>query len=137
NALTRHGGSLAGTNAVAYQFQEKGVLTITKDEISEEQLYDLALEAGAHEIDDEGEVWEVHSDPKDFELVKQALSEAGCALQGEVRMVPDTFVQVSGHSVETLLNLMEALDDIDDVQNVVANFDIDDQELQALGREDG
>ena len=134
HALARHGGSLAGSNAVAYQFQERGVLTVPKSEISEDQIYDLALEAGAQDINDEDEVWEVLSDPKDFEAVKQVLRVAKCTVQGEVRMVPRTFVQVSGHSVETLLNLMEALDDLDDVQNVVANFDVDDQELQALGR---
>lgn len=137
HALMRSGGSLAGSNAVAYQFQERGVLSIPKSEISEGEVYDIALEAGAEDISDEGEDWEIQSDPKDFEAVKQAFAAAGKTAQGGVRMVPRSYVRVTGHGVETLLNLMEALDDLDDVQNVTANFDIDDEDLQQRGGEGG
>lgn len=133
HAFTRHNGSLAGSNAVAYIFKDTGVLTIPKESVSEEQLFDSALEAGAEDIRDEDPVWEVLTRPKSFEAVRQALLKLTENIEGEIRPIPDNRVRVSGHDAESLLKLLDALDDLDDVQNVSANFDIDDKELQALG----
>jgi len=133
HAFTRHNGSLAGANAVAYIFKDTGVLSVAKDDASEEQLFEAALEAGAEDIRDEGGFWEVLTKPKAFETVRQALLKISANIEGEIRPIPDTRVRVSGHDAESLIKLLDALDDLDDVQNVAANFDIDDKELQALG----
>jgi YebC/PmpR family DNA-binding regulatory protein len=134
HALDRHSGRLAGANAVSYQFQDKGVLGVAKADIGEEQLMETALEAGAEDISDEGDYWEVLTDPKDCESVRAAIQALGKKIEGEVRAVPRNTVKVAGHDAESLLKLMDALDDLDDVQNVVANFDIDDKELQSLSK---
>lgn len=135
HAFTRHNGNLAGANSVAYLFKDTGVLSVPKDGVSEEEVFDTALEAGADDVKDEEAVWEVHTKPKSFEAVRQALVKLHSGVEGEMRPIPDTRVQVAGHDAETLLKLLDALDDLDDVQNVAANFDIDDKELQALSGE--
>ena len=132
HALTKHNGSLASANAVAYQFKDRGVLTIAKEQISEDDLYDAALEAGADDISDEGEYWEIKTEPNDIEQVREALVALEKEVDGEVRPVPDNSVMVSGKDAQSLLKLLDMLDDLDDVQNVVANFDLDDAEMAAL-----
>lgn len=134
HALTKYGGSLAGANAVAYMFQDKGVVTISKDNITEEELYDVVLEAGAEDITDAGDSWQVIAELAAYHSVTAALSGLDKEFEDEIQSIPDTTVTVSGDDVEKLMKLLDVLDDLDDVQSVSANFDIDDAELAELNK---
>lgn len=135
HCLSRQGGSLAGSNAVAYLFQDKGIFSVNKTDAKEEEVYDVVLEAGAEDIKDEGDYWEISSALNDFGAVRDALEALGKPFEGEIQSVPDTTVAVEGDDAEKVLKLMDALDDLDDVQSVTANFDIDDETLSSLGQE--
>ncbi|RJX34676.1 MAG: YebC/PmpR family DNA-binding transcriptional regulator [Desulfarculus sp.] len=132
--LTKRGGSLAKAGAVAYMFESKGVITLDKEGLDEDKVTELALEAGAEDVKDEGDVWELHCAPGDFNAVLEALKAAGHEPESaEVTMLPSTTVAISDPAdAAKLLGLMEALDDADDVQNVYANFDIDDEILSQM-----
>lgn len=132
HVLGKAGGSLGGSGSVAYMFQEKGMFAVAKAAIGEEELFDKALEAGAEDVKDEGEVWMVVSAPTDFGVVRDAIEELGIEFEAELQPVPETTVAVSGDSAASLLRLLSALDDLNDIQNVFANFDIDDDELARL-----
>jgi len=129
-ALTRCNGSLASTNAVAYQFEDKGVLTLPKTAVSEEELFECALEAGADDIVDQDDCWEVHTTPQAFEGVKSAIEALGKEFEAELRPIPSTTVTVTGKDAENMLKLLDMFDEIDDVQNVYSNFDMDEGELE-------
>jgi len=128
--LTKSGGSFGGSNSVAYLFQDKGIFSIKKSDIQEDELFETALEAGAEDINDEGEIWQVVSAPSDFDAVRQALEDTGKDFEGELQPVPETSVNIAGAEAEKLINLLDALDELDDVQNVIANFDMDDEVLE-------
>jgi YebC/PmpR family DNA-binding regulatory protein len=132
--LTKRGGTLAKAGAVAYLFEAKGIFTFPKEGHDEDQLMEIALEAGADDIKDEEDVWEVHCAPTDFNTVAEAFEEAGLKPESaEVTKLSSTTVAISdAGEAGKVLNLMEALDDADDVQNVYANFDIDDNLLASL-----
>ncbi|MGI6525272.1 MAG: YebC/PmpR family DNA-binding transcriptional regulator [Bdellovibrionota bacterium] len=132
HAFSKNGGSMANANSVAYLFKEAGLITIEKTAAEEEKIFDVALEAGADDIKDEGEVWEILTSPKAFEDVKAALEEIVPNLEGEVCPVPETKVNVAGEDAEKLLKLLDALDELDDVQSVSANFEMDDADLEAI-----
>lgn len=129
SALSRHGGSMAGVNAVAYLFTDRGSIAVPKERIGEEELLALALEAGADDLVDEGDRWVVQTDLKSFEPVRAAVQALVEDAEATLAPVAATSIPVTGKDAETLLRLLEALDDLDDVQNVYANFDIDDAEL--------
>jgi YebC/PmpR family DNA-binding regulatory protein len=130
--LSRHGGSMAGANAVAYLFAERGSIAVPKDKIAEDDLMALALEAGADDLVDEGDRWVVQTDLKSFEPVRSAVQSRIEEAEASLAPVASTSIPVTGKDAETLLKLLEALDDLDDVQNVYANFDIDESELSRL-----
>lgn len=132
HALSKCNGNLGSTNSVAYLFNERGVITIPKDAVSEEQLFDVALDAGADDISDEETHWEISTEPEKFEDVRSSIEKLGCEYDGQVQPVPETTVSVAGKDAEQIMRLMELLDDLDDVQDVVANFEIDDAELESL-----
>lgn len=129
HALTKHGGSLGSTNSVGFMFQDKGIFTIKRDLISEEQLFEAVSEVGAEDLRDEGEHWEVVSAPTDFGIVRDAIEVLGVEFEGELTSIPETTVKVEGKEAQALLKLLDMLDDLDDVQTVVSNFDIDDEEM--------
>lgn len=126
HALTKFGGSLGNTNSVAYQFEEKGVIKLPKEEATEEELYDIALEAGAEDVSDEDEMWEIYTPSDMFLTVFQALEAKGKNPGGEIQKVPVTTVKLSGEQASKVIKCLDALDDLDDVQSVVSNFDTDD-----------
>lgn len=132
HALTRTGGSLGGTNSVAFQFNERGVLRVPKDSLSEERVFEVAIEAGAEDLRDEGDHWEVLAPVKDYTIVRSSLEQLSPKIEGGLAFVPTTLVSVSGESAKQLLKLLELLDDLDDVQQVTANFDITDSELASI-----
>lgn len=131
--FSRLNGNLAEPGAVAWQFQKKGLITFEKTSVDEDRLMELALEAGAEDISDEGDEMEVYTDLAGFEKVKKVFDDAGLKYMGaEITMVPQATVKLEGKHAETMLKLMDALEDSDDVQNVYANFDISSEELARL-----
>ena len=109
------------------------MIVFEKEKVDEEQLLDLALEAGAEDIKEEETEFEVITDVSAFESAKNAIDDAGLAYTfAEITMIPKNTVEVEGKKVQQMLNLMQALEDADDVSHVYANFDIPDEVLEAL-----
>ncbi len=130
----RHAGNLGEPGCVAWMFDKKGVIYFEADKVDEEKLFDIALEAGAEDVKDEGDGFEVMVPPSDFEAVKKAFDDAGLEYSvAEVSMIPQNTVALEGKKAEQMLNLVEALEDNDDVNNVYANYDIPDEVMEALG----
>jgi YebC/PmpR family DNA-binding regulatory protein len=131
HALTKHNGSLGENGCVSWNFETKGVITIDKKRADEETLMAAALDAGATDVSDEGDVFEVYTDPTELSNVAEGLKSANLTYEtAEVQKVPKTFVKLNGEDARKVLNLVEALEDLDDVQRVSANFDIPDEILQ-------
>jgi YebC/PmpR family DNA-binding regulatory protein len=130
----RYGGSLGEPGCVAYMFEKKGLIVIEKDKVDEEELLDLVLEAGAEDVKEEETEFNVITDASDFESVKKAVDDAGIPNTfAEVTMIPQNTVEVEGKKAQQIFNLIEALEDVDDVSNVYANFDMSDEVMEALG----
>jgi YebC/PmpR family DNA-binding regulatory protein len=130
--LSKNGGNLGETGCVSWMFERKSYFVVEKSAASEEKLLDLALSAGADDLREDGDNFEVLSAPERFESVKAALEAAHIPLAvAEVSMIPQNYVKLEGRDAQTMLKLMEALEEHEDVQNVWANFDIDETELQA------
>lgn len=130
----RYGGSLGEPGCVAYMFEKKGLIVIEKDKVDEEELLDLVLEAGAEDVKEEEREFNVITDASDFESVKKAVDDAEIPNTfAEVTMIPQNTVEVEGKKAQQILNLIEALEDVDDVSNVYANFDMSDEAMEALG----
>jgi len=130
--MSKGGGNLGEAGCVAWMFNKKGVLTFEKS-VGEEKLMDAALEAGAEDIRDLDTAFDVITDPNSFDSVKTACVKAGLnPLEANLEMVPQNEIKLSGDDARKMLNLMEALEDHDDVQNVFANFDIDAGEMEKL-----
>ncbi len=132
--FSKRGGNLGEPGSVAWIFEKKGLIVVDKDKADEETLLDLALEAGADDLQEQETEWEVITDPAAFEKVKAALEQANIPIMSaEVTMVPSNTVKVEDEQkAAQLLKLMESLEDNDDVQHVYANFDIPDQILQKV-----
>ena len=133
NAFTKHGGSMAEPGAVAWQFERKGVVLADRA-TDEDELMLLALDAGAEDIADDGEVWRITTPPGELHTVRAALEEGGVAVSSsELTMQPNATIAVEESDVaKRVLRLIDALDDNDDVQDVYANFDISDELLEAI-----
>src|SRR5512139_104592 len=126
--FAKHGGNMGETGCVGWMFDKKGILTVDKSQVDEDRLMDIALDAGAEDVRDEGEVFEVVTQPEDFEKVKERLDQEKIAIaSGQVSLVPKNTVDVDAKNVEQVLKLSEELEDHDDVQNVAANFNIPDE----------
>jgi YebC/PmpR family DNA-binding regulatory protein len=132
--FSRNGGSLGEAGCVAWMFSKKGTLVFNKDKVSEETVMEVALEAGAEDVLDQEDQFEVTTALEDFAPVKTAFDENGMEYEyAEISMVPQTTVRVEEEKVaQQLLRLMDALEDSDDVQHAHANFDIPDDILNAL-----
>jgi YebC/PmpR family DNA-binding regulatory protein len=131
HALTKHNGNLGENGCVSWNFESRGVITVDRKRVDEDTLMSAALEAGATDVSDEGEVWEVYTDPTQLMQVSDALNKGGIATQSaELQKVPRTFVKVDGDEARKVIKLVEALEELDDVQRVSANFDIPDEILQ-------
>ncbi len=130
----RYGGSLGEPGCVAYMFEKKGLIVIEKENVEEETLLDLALESGAEDVREEETEFNIITNPADFETVRKAVEDAGVPFTlAEITMIPQTTVEVEGKKAQQILNLMQALEDVDDVSHVYANFDISDEVMEALG----
>ncbi len=135
STLTKAGGNLGESGCVSWMFSQKGLFVFNREEVDEEQLMEIALEAGAEDIEDkpdEGSI-EVTCEPEAFARVQQALETAGLKPQvAEISWIPGNTVAVEGEAAEKLLRLMERLEDLDDVQHVYANFDISEEEMERI-----
>jgi len=125
-AFTRHGGNLGDAGCVGWMFNKKGYISVDKSKIQEEELIELALEAGAEDVkSDDEDLFEIITEPQDFEKVKKGLETKNIQLSSaEITMLPQTYIKLEGSRAEQMLRLMDDLDNNDDVQNVYANFDI-------------
>jgi YebC/PmpR family DNA-binding regulatory protein len=133
HVFTKHGGNLGETGCVAWMFRKRGVITVPKARVEEERLMELALEGGADDMADGGEVFEVVTAPEKFPGVREALEGASVPIDSaEVTMVPQSTVDLSGKEADATLKLLDALEDADDVQSVAANFQIDQEELERI-----
>ncbi len=131
--FTKNGGSLGTPGSVAWQFDRKGIVLVDGDGIDEDALMDVALEAGAEDIVEDGSQWQITTEPTELMAVRQALDVAGIAYaSAELTMVPKTTVQPDEKEARQLLRLIDALEDNDDVQDVYANFDISEEVLEAV-----
>ena len=130
----KRGGSLGTSGCVNWMFSQKGLITVNTANVDEEQLLEIALNAGADNMENTGEVFELTCDPAAFEELKKALAEKEIPTEvAEIAMVPQTTIPVNDEAVaKRILLLMEAFEDHDDIQNVYANFDIPDEIISTL-----
>jgi transcriptional/translational regulatory protein YebC/TACO1 len=129
--FSKNGGNLGEAGSVAWMFDKKGYFVVDKAAKSEDELFEIALEAGADDVQDEGEVFEIYTTPESFEAVQIALKNAGIEPQAsEISMIPQNYIKLTGDEAKKMLKLYEAIDDNDDVQKVYANFDIDESEME-------
>ncbi len=128
--LSKNNGNLGEAGSVAWMFDRKGYFVIDKTQKSEEELFEIAIEAGAEDLKDDDENYEIFTQQDTFDDVKEALEKAKVESEvAEVSMIPQNFIKLEGTDAQQMLKLYEAIDDHDDVQNVYANFDIDEDEL--------
>jgi YebC/PmpR family DNA-binding regulatory protein len=130
--LAKYNGNLGAENSVAWMFSKKGYMVVEKPGVDEERLLNAVLEAGADDLRDDGDNWEVITEPSVFEGVKDAVKALGVEpVTAKVSMLPQNYVKLEGKDASRMLKLMEAVEDHDDVQNVWSNFDIDEKEIEA------
>jgi YebC/PmpR family DNA-binding regulatory protein len=123
--LEHNGGNLGTSGSVAFQFTKQGVITVKSDATTEDRLMELALEAGAEDVKNEGEVFEVITTPTGFHKVKEAVAAADIAVEAsEITYIPNNTVPIDEETARTLLKIIDALEDNDDVQNVSHNAEI-------------
>ena len=128
--FTKNAGRIGEQGCVAYRFKRQGYIDIEKTKASEEQLMDIALNAGAEDIKDDGSNWEIIASPESYEHVLEAVKAAGIEVaDSNVGHIPQDYTRLEGKQAEQALRLVDELEDHDDVQTVAANFDIDEQEI--------
>jgi len=131
--LTKYGGNLATNGSVSWMFEKKGIITIDKSACSEDDLLLVATDAGANDILEEDDIYEVDMDPAAFDDVKNALESNNIPiLEASIQMIPKNVVKADEQLAPKILKIMDALEDHDDIQNVYANFDIDDEIINKL-----
>jgi len=129
----KNGGNMAEAGAVSWMFHKKGDIVVPKSAAKEDELMGIVLEAGADDLRDDGENWEVLTDPSGFEAVVEAVKKAGIQpASAEVVMIPQNYIKLEGSQATTMIRLVEALEEHDDVQNVHSNFDIDQKLLEEV-----
>ena len=132
HTLTKHGGTLAETNAVAWMFAKRGYIVIEKSKAAEEALMAAVLDAGADDLRDDEDNWEVLTAPDAFLAVKDAVTKLGIeTASAEIAMLPQNYIKLEGKTAQSMLKLMEALDDLEDIRHVWSNFDIEEKEIEA------
>jgi len=129
----KNGGNMAEAGAVSWMFHKKGDIVIPKSAAKEDDLMGIVLDAGADDLRDDGENWEVLTDPHSFEAVLEAVKKAAIEpASASVAMIPQNYIKLEGAAANTMIRLMEALEEHDDVQNVHSNFDIDQKLLEEV-----
>ncbi len=126
HTFAKHGGNLGESGSVKFMFAKKGLIAVEKSAAGEEQLMDIVLEHGGEDLKDEGDTWEIVTGPNAHEAVASAVKAAGIAtVMSEVTMLASTYTRLEGAQAGTMMRLLEALEDLDDVQNVHSNVDMD------------
>ncbi|MDD2866165.1 MAG: YebC/PmpR family DNA-binding transcriptional regulator [Candidatus Omnitrophota bacterium] len=135
NMMSKKGGNMAQAGAVNFLFQKKGFLTVDKKAIGEDKLMDIVLNAGAEDMKSEADVYEITTQPHDLESVKNALTAAKIPFENaELTMIPTSTIKITEkNTANTILSLMDALEEHEDVQHVYANFDIPDELIESTG----
>jgi len=129
----KNGGNMADAGAVSYMFHKKGEVIVPKSAIKEDDLMALVLDAGAEDLRDDGENWEVLCEPSAYEAVLEAVKKANIVpTSSSVTMIPANYIKLEGPAASTMIRLMEAFEEHDDVQNVHSNFDIDQKLLEEV-----
>jgi YebC/PmpR family DNA-binding regulatory protein len=131
--FSKNGGNLGESGSVGWMFEKKGYIVVSKSAKSEEELFDLVIEAGADDLRDDEDNFEIITSPEAFEAVQAAVKVAGIEPQvAEVEFVPQNYIKLEGSDARQMLKLVEALEDHDDVQKVSANFDISEADMAAV-----
>ena len=133
HTFSKNGGNLGSTGSVLHMFSKKGVIDIEKSAATEEQLMDIVLEHGGEDLRDEGEVWEIVTDPHAFEGVLGGVKAAKIPVaSSEVTMLASTYTKLEGQQANAMIRLLEALEDFDDTQNVYSNFDMSAEQMEQV-----
>jgi YebC/PmpR family DNA-binding regulatory protein len=129
HTLAKNGGNLGEAGSVRFMFSKKGLIAIAKDAATEEQLMNIVLEHGGEDLSDEGDTWEITTDPGSLETVLDAVRAANIPTEAnEVTMIASTYTKLEGQPATQMVRLIDALEDLDDVQNVYSNFETDDEQ---------
>jgi YebC/PmpR family DNA-binding regulatory protein len=129
--FSKNGGNMGEAGSVAWMFDKKGLIIVDKAAKSEDELFEIVTEAGADDMQDAGDIYEIYTTPENFEAVDTAIKAAGIEPQAsEISMIPQNYIKLEGDDAKKMLKLYEAIDDNDDVQKVYANFDIDESEME-------
>lgn len=132
HTLTKYGGNLAETNAVAWMFSKKGYIVVPKDKADEDTLMSAVLDAGGDDLRDDGEAWEVFSSVEAYQAVLDAVKGLGIEpAAAEISMIPQNYLKLEGKAAQQMVKLMDVLDEHDDVRQVWSNFDIEEKEIEA------
>ena len=130
--LSKHGGNLGESNSVAWMFEKKGYIVVEKSKSDEESLMSAALDAGADDMRDDGDSWEIVSSPDGFQAVLEAVKKLGIEpAAAEVAMLPQNYVKLEGKPAQQMVKLMDAVEDHDDTKKVWSNADIEEKEIEA------
>jgi YebC/PmpR family DNA-binding regulatory protein len=132
HAFSKNNGNLGESGSVGYLFSKKGLIIVDKAKVDEDKLTEIALEAGADDLSDEGDSWEIVTDPKEFDAVLAAIKAAKIEPDhAEVTMIASTYQKLEGTQASAMMRLLEVLEDLDDTQNVYTNFDMDEAAIAA------
>jgi YebC/PmpR family DNA-binding regulatory protein len=133
HSFSKHGGNLGESNSVRFMFTKKGLIVVKKSDAEEDKLMDIVLEAGGDDLSQEGDTWEILTDPAAFEPVLAAIKNAKIETEvAEVTMIASTYTKLEGTQAAQMIRLLEALEDYDDTQNVYSNFDMDAKDMEAV-----
>ncbi len=133
HAFAKHGGNMAENGAVSYNFSKKGSIVVAKSAAKEDDLMGIVLEAGGDDLRDDGDYWDVLTTTAAYEGVLDAVKKAGITPESaSVGLIPGTYIELEGQSAKTMLRLLDALEEQDDVQNVYSNFDFDPKLLEEV-----
>ena len=129
HAFSKNGGNLGESGSVRFMFSKKGLIAVEKSAADEEQLMNIVLENGGDDLNDEGDSWEILTDPSAYDAVSTAIKEAGIVtVASEVTMVASTYTKLEGAQANQMMRLLDTLEDLDDTQNVYSNFETDETE---------
>ncbi|MGA2046956.1 MAG: YebC/PmpR family DNA-binding transcriptional regulator [Terracidiphilus sp.] len=131
HAFSKNGGNLGESGSVRFMFSKKGIIAVEKTAATEDQLMDIVLEHGGDDLNDEGDTWEILTDPGAYEAVLGAVKAAKIpTVMSEITMVASTYTKLEGNTAAQMIRLLEALEDCDDTQNVYSNFDMDAEQME-------
>ncbi|HEX8711050.1 MAG TPA: YebC/PmpR family DNA-binding transcriptional regulator [Terracidiphilus sp.] len=131
HAFSKNGGNLGEAGSVKFMFSKKGLIAVEKSAASEEQLMDIVLEHGGEDLSDQGDTWEITTEPSAYETVLAGVRAANIpTVVSEVTMLASTYQRLEGATANQMVRLLEALEDLDDVQNVHSNFDMDAAQME-------